>query len=76
MESLIYFVLASIFIMSSCSKNNDPLESKDFSFNEYPQTWKLIKMTGSLEGSVSGGEEMTWQENYVFKAKGGELYKR
>ena len=70
MKSLSYFALASFFFLSSCSKNNDSLESEDFSAYKFPQTWKLVKMTGNFEGSVSIGQEMVWQENYVFKSDG------
>ncbi len=70
MKSLLYFIFASVLLLSSCSKTIDALESKDFSINNYPQTWKLIKMTGSQEGSESSGEEMEWQENYVFNSDG------
>ena len=76
MKYLFYSVLASLFVISSCSKDNDTLESRDLTLNDFPQTWKLIKMTGSLEGSESVGPEMAWQENYVFNSDGTFLKTR
>ena len=76
MKYLFYFVLASFFVMCSCSKDNDTLESKDLTLNIYSQTWKLIKMTGSLVGYQSVGQDMAWQEIYVFKADGTFLKTR
>src|SRR5690606_11983228 len=68
--------LTSCLVLVSCSKNEDTLKSEHFALNDFPQTWKLVKMTGSLEGSESIGEEMAWQENYHFKADGTFLKTR
>lgn len=76
MKYLSYFVLASLFVILSCSENNDTIESEDLTLNDFPQAWKLMKMTGSFTGSESVGQEMEWQENYVFKSDGTFLKNR
>jgi len=76
MKTLLSFLLIFAFLMASCSKSNNTLTSEDLSINIYPQTWKLVKMTGSLEGSESAGDDMDWQENYVFKSDGSFLKTR
>ncbi len=76
MKTLFSFLLTSIILMASCSKSNDVLKSEDLSINLFPQTWKLIKMSGSLEGFESVGDEMAWQENYVFMSDGSFLKTR
>lgn len=76
MKTLLYLVLASVFVISSCSNSNGAIDSKDLSVNNYPQTWKLIKITGSMAGSESVGQEMEWQENYVFKSDGSFIKTR
>ncbi|MCM4157155.1 hypothetical protein DHD80_14195 [Gramella sp. AN32] len=54
----------------SCSEEKESsLENVDqpqLSTNDYPQQWKLFKMTGSFDGSETTGEEMEWQETYYF----------
>lgn len=71
MKNPFYFLLVSLFVLISCSNDNDATESKSLLLkNDYPQTWKLIKMTGSYKGSETVGEEMEWKENYVFMSDG------
>ena len=36
----------------------------------YPQTWQLVKLTGSIPGYVKTGADLPWQETYVFRADG------
>ncbi len=76
MKTLSSYILISFFLLASCSKSKETLQSEDFSITSYPQTWNLVKMTGSLEGSESTGEEMAWQENYFFKTDGSFLKTR
>ena len=65
MKNLTYipFVISLLF---SCSDNGG---EKEISL-EYPQHWKLIKMTGNIPNSVTTGNKMEWQEVYVFNADG------
>ena len=76
MKYIFHLVLASFLVLSSCSKDNDTLVNKDFTSNDFPQTWKLIKMTGSVQGFESEGEDMDWQENYLFRSDGTFLKTR
>lgn len=76
MKQLYYLVVASFFSMLSCSENNDAAESQDLALNDFPQTWELTKMTGSIEGSERVGQEMAWQESYLFKSDGSFLKTR
>lgn len=66
MKQLFYLLIVTYFSVLSCSKNNDILEMDNFSVDNYPQTWRLVKMTGSTTGSQWHGLDMHWQENYVF----------
>jgi hypothetical protein len=34
----------------------------------YPQTWQLVKLTSSWTNTVQTGENLSWQEQYVFQA--------
>jgi hypothetical protein len=56
------FVLLLGATLLSCQKE-DLVESGD-----HPQTWQLVKMTGSLPVSVRTGAELPWQETYTFQA--------
>ena len=62
--------------MASCSRNSEVLKSEDLSINIYPQTWKLVQMSGNLVGSESEGDEMAWQENYIFNSDGSFIKTR
>ncbi len=68
-----YLYLILFVVLASCSKKEEQMKSQDFSFNEYSQKWKLVKMTGSFEGSETTDEEMSWQESYMFKSDGSFL---
>ncbi len=70
MKTNFYIFLMACFLITSCSKVNNEQDSKDLSITTYPQTWNLVKMTGNIPGSVSVGEELEWQEKYVFKSDG------
>jgi hypothetical protein len=35
---------------------------------DYPQTWQLVQLTGSIPGYVKTGADLPWQETYVFHA--------
>ncbi|QJX48770.1 hypothetical protein HMJ29_18345 [Hymenobacter taeanensis] len=36
--------------------------------NDYPQTWRLVKMTGQFPASVTTGSALPWQETLAFRA--------
>ena len=60
-----YFVLFFSFLFRTAC--NDSEESDlGFSAREFPQRWKLVRMTGSFAGSETEGTAMEWQESYVF----------
>ncbi|MFP2995597.1 hypothetical protein ABN763_06785 [Spongiivirga sp. MCCC 1A20706] len=63
MKSFLVFLFGSV-VMFSCNEN-DALRNE-----ELPQSWKLVKMTGSFQGSETTGDEMAWQETIVFNLNG------
>lgn len=63
------------FMLVSCSNEDDfGLESTQFVFSE--QKWELVKMTGSFVNSETTGNEMEWQEYYIFTPEGTFLKSR
>lgn len=64
MRKIIAFVLV-LFSVLSCSNEDDfGLESTQFVFSE--QKWTLIQMSGNYKGSETTGNDMAWQEYYIF----------
>ncbi|HKJ78143.1 MAG TPA: hypothetical protein VKA10_01355 [Prolixibacteraceae bacterium] len=61
-----FIVLAGMLFMLACSDKN--LQVEPLFTNDFPQTWKLMKMTGGMQPTVFAGEEMEWQEKYIFNA--------
>lgn len=64
------FILKAIFIVilafGSCtSKDNGKLSSE-----QYPQKWRLVKMSGQMANSETTGNDMQWQEHYLLHADG------
>jgi len=57
-KTVILFI--SIFIFSSCSKDNDDTTE------DYHGKWILVKMSGSIQNSETTGSAMEWQEFYLF----------
>ena len=58
-----------LFTLFSCSNEDDfGLESSQFVFSE--QKWNLVRMTGSFVGSETTGDDMEWQEFYIFAPEG------
>ncbi len=74
MKFLKYFILASVFIMSSCSKNDEVPESKDLSYdNSILGNWKLVEAYISSGGpqywvDIESGEEITFLSNGSFES--------
>lgn len=61
-----FVILASMLFMLACSEKS--LMEERLYTNDFPQTWKLMKMTGGMQPTVFAGEEMEWQEKYIFNA--------
>ncbi len=47
-----------ILVMASCSSQNN----SDIELKNNRQTWKLVRMTGSIQNSETTGNSMAWQE--------------
>ncbi|SHF56066.1 hypothetical protein SAMN05444483_101594 [Salegentibacter echinorum] len=65
------FLLSFIVLSCSSDDENEPQEKDmnlDLVLKELPQEWKLVKMTGSFSGSETTGDDMGWQESYIFKS--------
>ena len=71
-----YLFLALFLFLNSCSKNEEVNEVQNFTVSQFPQKWKLVKMTGSLKNSATTGQQMSWQESYVFNTDGSFLKTR
>jgi hypothetical protein len=63
-KKLIYIVF--VIILFSCSDNDGG--TKKIVSRDYPQHWKLTRMTGNIPNSQTTGNNMAWQEIYVFNA--------
>lgn len=73
MKYLYCFLLASVLLMFSCSKNNDILESRDLSLVNNPilGNWRLVEAHISFGGqqywiNIENGEEFTFSSNKSF----------
>ncbi|WP_324025114.1 hypothetical protein QSV08_18145 [Maribacter sp. BPC-D8] len=65
------YALLFLFLvfLTSCANDDDfGLESTQFVFSE--QKWELTQMSGSFQNSETTGEEMEWQEYYIFSPEG------
>ncbi|GAA4270917.1 hypothetical protein U6A24_03375 [Aquimarina gracilis] len=68
-----FFTLFSIFILVACSKDHDSSAQPNspLKADQYPQQWKLVKMTGSIADIPPAiGENMEWQEDYLLQSDG------
>ncbi len=61
-------IIFLIFLMAACSKSTEDLQSFNFKITDPSQTWELYQMSGGLSGELTSGEEMAWQEFYVFRS--------
>jgi hypothetical protein len=62
-------LLLFILFTTSCANDDDfGLASTQFVFSE--QKWELTKMSGSRANYETTGEEMEWQEYYIFSPEG------
>lgn len=57
-----------VILLLSCSVE-DYMED-DISLQYATQKWKLVRMTGSFMNSETTGDEMEWQEYYIFNPDG------
>lgn len=67
------FTLLSVFILCSCSKDNDAVTPTNLPLkgDQYPQQWQLVKMTGMIANvPPSVGGDMTWKEYYLLQSDG------
>jgi len=62
-------LLLFLVFFASCAEDDDfGLESTQFVFSD--QKWELVQMSGSFQNSETTGEEMDWQEYYIFSPEG------
>ncbi|WP_300440765.1 hypothetical protein [Christiangramia sp.] len=62
-----FFSVISISLFSCSNQNTDEIVSLDLATMEYPQKWELFKMSvGMLTGSEVSGDDMNYQEYYIF----------
>ncbi|MEP2238036.1 MAG: hypothetical protein ABJI22_06715 [Maribacter sp.] len=58
-----------LVFLASCANDDDyGLESTQFVFSE--QKWELTQMSGNFQNSETTGEDMEWQEYYIFSPEG------
>ena len=69
-----FWILLSIILVIGCTSDDLVLKGKDLQFSS--QKWVLVEMTGSMVNSSTKGEEMEWQEYYVFNPDGSFLKNR
>lgn len=64
----IVLLLICLATSYSCTKEtNDMTSTPNITASMgYTGTWELVKMTGSLVGQESTGNDMQWQETYIF----------
>lgn len=64
---LLIFIFSLPFL--SCSKNDKSIVPQDLSTMGFPQKWELFKMSiGMQANSEMTGEDMKYQEYYIFKS--------
>ncbi len=56
------FIFLIIVLLGSCKK--------EFDNDQYPQKWKLVKMSGQLSNANTSGNDMAWQEFYLLNSNG------
>lgn len=73
MKKCLLGLLGSVFLMGCTS---DDLTLKDTVLQFSSQKWLLVEMTGSMVNSSSTGEDMAWQEYYIFNPDGSFIKSR
>ena len=62
-------ILVLLFI-SSCSNDDNSIETLKFSQTDFPQTWELSSLSAGLTGEITDVEEIPVSETYVFEENG------
>lgn len=65
MKKLLFLLLITAI---SCN-TSDPI-AKAFDQKAFPQKWQLVQITGSFVNSITKGEDMSYQEFYLFEKNG------
>lgn len=60
--------LLVIMLVFGCTNDDLVLKDRDLQFSS--QKWKLVQMTGSVANSLTEGDDMEWQEYYIFNPDG------
>lgn len=63
---LLIVISISLFSCSNADNMKPEIDTLDLSVMEYPQKWQLFKMSGGMIGSETSGENMEYQEYYLF----------
>ena len=71
-NSLILLLLSMMFF--SCSVED--YREDDINLQYTVQKWELVRMTGSFVNSETTGDDMEWQEYYIFSPDGTFLKSR
>ncbi|WP_052958718.1 hypothetical protein [Maribacter thermophilus] len=66
-------ILLAVLVLFGCTSDDLVLKEAKLSFTS--QKWELQQMVGSMVDSVAMGDEMEWQEYYIFNPD-GSFYKR
>ncbi|RKR15116.1 hypothetical protein CLV91_1198 [Maribacter vaceletii] len=64
MKSLIKYLFFTVLV-TSCSNKE---EVKEPTLDVNSEKWELVKTTGNFMGSETTGEDMEWQEYYIFNS--------
>jgi len=73
LKTLIRIIITGLLI--SCSEDTELLKEScagkvDLESQQFPQEWKLIKITGRMLNSETTGANMPWQETILLKVDG------
>lgn len=64
--STLFFCM--IILLSACNSNSD--NEAEVPLKNGIEKWELVRMTGSFINSETVGEDMEWQEYYLFNPNG------
>lgn len=69
MRKPLTFLVLTFACLVSCTSDNDV--SEKLWAHQYPQKWSLVEMTGNIpDVPPLTGDDMSWQEYYVFNGDG------
>ena len=69
MKKVLLFVTIAAALIS-CDEKQKKISEIDLQTTDSSEKWELVKMTGSMVGSETTGDEMEWQEYYIFNTDG------